>query len=341
MANKVTLSTIADHLKVSTATVSLALRDSTLVAEGTRQAVKQAARELGYIYNRRAASLRTARSGIVGVLIHDIINPFFAEILKAIEEELGLSRQTFLLCNHHDDLAIQTNFIETMLQFGADGAIVCPAIGTTADEIGDIERAGLPVVLIARWVDGAGAPVYRGDDKHGVYLATRHQLDLGHKRIAFIGGRRETSTGRDRLAGYLMALDEAGIAPDEQLQMGSQTTRKAGYDCILDMYRRGMRPTAVVCFNDLVAIGVMSGLRELGIEPGREVSVIGYDDIGEAEIAAPALTTVWNGQQEVGRLAARAMVAILTGETPPTGKALITPELRMRKSTCPPPGDRS
>ena len=338
MAPKVTLSTIAEHLKVSTATVSLALRDSPLVAQATREEVKAAARELGYIYNRRAAALRTARSGIIGVLIHDIINPFFAEILKAIEEELGLSQQTFLLCNHHDDLTIQTGFIDTMLQFGADGAIVCPAIGTTAAEIADIERAGLPVVLIARWVDGAAAPVYRGDDKHGVYLATRHQIELGHRQIAFIGGRRETSTGRDRLAGYLMALDEAGIAADDQLQMGSQTTRKAGYDCILHMHKRGPRPTAIVCFNDLVAIGVMSGLRELGIEPGREVSVAGYDDIGEAEIAAPALTTVWNGQQEVGRLAAQAMVATLAGEAPPAADELITPQLRVRKSTCPPAG---
>ncbi|MCB1416890.1 MAG: LacI family DNA-binding transcriptional regulator, partial [Nitratireductor sp.] len=167
MGNKVTLSTIAESLGVSTATVSLALRDSPLVADATREKIKQAAAQSGYIYNRRAASLRTSRSGIVGVLVPDIMNPFFAEILLGIEEELGLNRQTFFLCNHRDDISVQKHFLETLLQFGADGVIVAPAIGTTAEDIKAIEGTGLPVVMVARWVQGSRAPVYRGDDKKG------------------------------------------------------------------------------------------------------------------------------------------------------------------------------
>ena len=124
MAQKVKLSTIADSLGLSTATVSLALRDSPLVAEVTRERIKCAARELGYIYNRRAASLRTSRSGIVGVCVHDIMNPFFGEILKSVENELDRQRQTFILCNHHDDLAKQRSFVDTLLQLGADGLIL-------------------------------------------------------------------------------------------------------------------------------------------------------------------------------------------------------------------------
>ncbi len=334
---KTTLSTIAEHLGVSTATVSLALRDSPLVAGMTREKIKKTAVELGYIYNRRAASLRTSRSGIIGVVVHDIMNPFFAEILKAIEEELGNSRRTFLLCNHHDDIAIQTDFIDTLLQFGADGVILSPAIGTTAANIESIEKNGLPVVMIARWVEGTSAPVFRGDDRHGIYMATRYLVELGHRQIAFIGGKRETSTGRDRREGYLAAMHEAGIEPDLAWQVGSASTRKAGYDSVRALFESGIKPTAIVCFNDLVAIGVMSGLRSIGLEPGRDVAVTGYDDISEAEIAAPALTTVWNGQQEVGRLAARAMIATISGEDVPREKILIAPQLRVRESTCPPP----
>jgi DNA-binding LacI/PurR family transcriptional regulator len=336
LAGKTTLSTIAEHLGVSTATVSLALRDSPLVAETTRERIKKSAIELGYIYNRRAASLRTSRSGIIGVLVHDIMNPFFAEILLAIEEELGQSRQTFLLCNHRDRIEIQTDFIGTLLQFGADGVIISPAIGTTAADIEAIERNGLPVVMIARSVPGARAAVFRGDDKQGIFMATMHLLKLGHRRIAFIGGLRETSTGRDRREGYLAAMRQFGIDPDPALQMGSEATRKAGYECIRTMIHSGIRPSAVVCFNDLVAIGVMSGLRAEGLAPGRDVAVTGYDDIAEAEIASPALTTVWNGQQEVGRLAARAMISTLAGTRPPAEKVLVAPQLRIRQSTCPP-----
>ncbi len=330
------MSTIADHLGVSTATVSLALRDSPLVADTTREKIKKSAIELGYIYNRRAASLRTSRSGIIGVLVHDIMNPFFAEILKAIEEELGSAHRTFLLCNHHDDIAIQTNFIDTLLQFGADGVILSPAIGTTAANISAIETNGLPVVLIARRVEGVAAPVFRGDDRQGIHMATSYQLELGHRKIAFIGGKRETSTGRDRREGYLAAMREAGIEPDPSWRVGSDSTRKAGYDTLRTLVGSGVRPTGIVCFNDLVAIGVMSGLRSLGMEPGVDVSVTGYDDISEAEIAGPALTTVWNGQQEVGRRAAQAMIAMISGEEVQREKVLIAPQLRIRESTCPP-----
>ena len=127
MAQKIKLSTIAEALGVSTATVSLALRDSPLVADQTRERIKEHARAIGYIYNRRAASLRTSRSGILGVVVHDIMNPFFAEILRSIETELDRSRQTFLLSNHYDQLEKQRNFIDTLLQLGADGVIMSPA----------------------------------------------------------------------------------------------------------------------------------------------------------------------------------------------------------------------
>ena len=336
---KVTLSTIAEELGVSTATVSLALRDSPLVADATKERIKEAASRSGYIYNRRAASLRTSRSGIIGVVVPDIMNPFFAEILVGIEEELGSSRHTFILCNHRDKIAAQQNFIETLLQFGADGVILSPAIGTTADDIRAIESSGLPVVFVARWVKGARVPVFRGDDKKGAYMVTRHLIEMGHRKIAFIGGRRETSTGRDRREGYLAAMHERGIEPEAAWQIGSEATRKAGYDSVRTMFEGGVRPTGIVCFNDLVAIGVMSGLRSMGIEPGIDIAVTGYDDISEAEIASPALTTVWNGQQEVGRLAARAMLSIISGKEAPRKKVLVAPKLKVRASSCPPPAE--
>lgn len=337
MARKVTLSTIAEELGVSTATVSLALRDSPLVAEATKERIKEAAAGAGYIYNRRAASLRTSRSGIIGVVVPDIMNPFFAEILIGIEEELGPSRHTFLLCNHRDEIAAQRNFIETLLQFGADGVILSPAIGTTAEDIRSIESAGMPVVLVARWVRGARVPVYRGDDKKGAYMVTKHLIDLGHRRIAFIGGRRDTSTGHDRREGFLAAMEQAGIAAVPELQTGAERTRKAGYETVRAMFGANRdAATAIVCFNDLLAIGAMSGLRSLGLEPGRDVAVTGYDDIAEAEISAPTLTSVWNGQQEAGRLAARAMLRILAGETELEEDRLITPVLHVRESSSPP-----
>ena len=308
MSQKIKLSTIADALNVSTATVSLALRDSPLVADDTRDRIKDYARDIGYIYNRRAASLRTSRSGIVGVVVHDIMNPFFAEILRSIETELDRSRQTFILSNHYDQLDKQRNFLETLLQLGADGVIMSPAIGTPAK---DIEMA----------------------QNDGISLATNHLISLGHKCIAMVGGTDYTSTGHDRYEGYRHAMQLAGLEAKPEWRLEGPRTKQAGFEIAPQFLALKDKPTAAVCFNDLAAIGLMNGIARAGLIAGRDISVTGYDDLEEAEIATPSLTTVWNGQREVGRRAARALLDLLNGIEVKNGHDLIKPELRIRQST--------
>lgn len=319
---------------MSTATVSLALRDSPLVADSTRERIKEHARAIGYIYNRRAASLRTSRSGIVGVVVHDIMNPFFAEILRSIESELDRSRQTFLLSNHYDQLEKQRTFIDTLLQLGADGVIMSPAIDTPAEDIRLAEENGLPAVLIARTVEGADVPVFRGDDAYGIGLATNHLISLGHRRIAMIGGTDQTSTGRDRYRGYVLAMEAAGLDVRPGWRLPGPRTKQAGFEAAGQFLALKDKPTAAVCWNDLVAIGLMNGIARAGMTPGVDISVTGYDDLEEAAIATPALTTVWNGQREVGRRAARALLDRLNGGSAHGARQeLIKPELHVRQST--------
>ncbi len=333
LAQKIKLSTIADALGVSTATVSLALRDSPLVADATRERIKDHARTIGYIYNRRAASLRTSRSGIVGVVVHDIMNPFFAEILRSIESELDRSRQTFILSNHYDQLEKQRTFIDTLLQLGADGVIMSPAIGTPREDIVLAETNGLPVVLIARSVEGADVPPFRGAAAYGIGLATNHLISLGHRRIAMIGGTDGTSTGRDRYRGYVVAMEKAGLPVISDLRLPGPRTKQAGFEVSGQFLALKDRPTAAVCWNDLVAIGLMNGIARAGLTPGVDISVTGYDDLEEAAIATPALTTVWNGQREVGRRAALALLDRLSGNPVHSTPDLIRPELHVRQST--------
>tara|TARA_R110002126_G_scaffold291744_1_gene456423 strand:+ start:25582 stop:26628 length:1047 start_codon:yes stop_codon:yes gene_type:complete len=335
LAQKIKLSTIAESLGLSTATVSLALRDSPLVADNTREKIKERAQALGYIYNRRAASLRTSRSGIVGVVVHDIMNPFYAEILRAIESELDRNRQTFILSNHYDSVEKQRNFLETLLQLGADGVIMSPAIGTPPDDIRLAEDNNMPVILIARSIENVTLPTYRGDDAYGIALATNHLISLGHRCIAMVGGTDQTSTGRHRYAGYVEALEKANIEVDPKLRIPGPRTKRAGFEAAVNFLSLPQKPTAAVCWNDLVAIGLMSGIARAGLVPGKDISVTGYDDLEEASIATPALTTVWNGQSEVGRMAARALLDKLNGSTDADGLRLIRPEMRIRQSTSP------
>jgi DNA-binding LacI/PurR family transcriptional regulator len=195
------------------------------------------------------------------------------------------------------------------------------------------EQNGLPAVLIARSVEGAGVPVFRGDDAYGTSLSTNHLISLGHRRIAMIGGNDQTSTGRDRYQGYLNAMRNAGLEVKPHWRIPGPRTKQAGFEAAGQFLAMKDHPTGAVCWNDLVAIGLMNGIARAGLVPGVDISVVGYDDLEEASIATPALTTVWNGQREVGRRAARALLDKLSGTPVRPSQELIRPELHLRQST--------
>jgi DNA-binding LacI/PurR family transcriptional regulator len=327
---RITLSQLAAQLEVSTATVSLALRDNPSVSAETRRRVQALAAEMGYIYNRQAASLRTSRTNIVGVVVHDVLNPYFAEVFRAVEEELEASGVTILICNHRDDIERQTTFVRVLQQQNADGLVICPSPGTTSAHIEAIVRTGMPVTIICRDVDGAPVPTVRGDDATGMAIITRHLIAKGHRRLAYLGGRLDISSGRDRHAGFLAAMHEAGLEPVADVaDLMRAADGRAGIARIL---AEGAAPTAVVCFNDPVAFGAMSGLVRAGLRPGVDVAVTGYDDVEEAESWSPPLTTVRNGSGDIGREAARAILALVAGSDQPFERLLITPQIAIRES---------
>ncbi len=328
---RITLSQLAAQLDVSTATVSLALRDNPAVSQETRKKVQALAQELGYIYNRQAASLRTSRTDIVGVVVHDVLNPYFAEVFRAVEAELEAQGFTILICNHRDEIHRQRNFVQVLQQQNADGLVICPSLGTTSADIDAIVRSGTPVTVICRDVDGATAPSVRGDDFRGMYEIATHLIGEGHKSLAIVGGRRMTSAGRDRHGGFLAAMREAGLTPVADIP--ELMTLTDGRNIVDQLLALTPRPTAVVCFNDLIAFGVMAGLSKAGLKPGVDMAVTGYDDVDGSASWAPALTTVKNGSDEIGLQAARAIKALIEGDEPPFQRLLIPPRLEVRASS--------
>jgi DNA-binding LacI/PurR family transcriptional regulator len=330
---RITLSQLAAQLDVSTATVSLALRDNLAVSARTRERVQALAREMGYIYNRQAASLRTARTNIVGVVVHDVLNPYFAEVFRAVEAELEPHGITILICNHRDDLRRQKTFVDVLQQQNADGLVICPSEGTSREDIEAIVRSGTPVTIICRDVDGTEVPSVRGDDFRGMQAITRHLVKKGHRKLAFIGGRRHTSSGRDRHGGFEAAMVEAGLEPVADLpEMMTLADGRAAVDRLLKL---DDRPSALVCFNDPIAFGVMSGLIKAGLRPGPDIAVTGYDDVEGSDSWVPSLTTVKNGSDMIGKEAARAIMALIAGDDPPFEHLLIPPRIEVRDSSGP------
>jgi LacI family transcriptional regulator len=333
---RVTLQVIAERLAVSTATVSLALRDSTVVAETTKRKVQKVAREMGYIINRSAASLRTSRTNILAVAFHDVANPYFAEMLTAIDETVRSSGRTILLGTCNESIPRQENVLSSLREYRPDGIIVCPVGGSTEDSLRNIADSGMPIVQVSREVEGLNADFVGADDGHATELAVEHLFDLGHKRIAYIGGSDETSNGRLRHRSFDETMTRHRLAKNLELMVQGAGTRVTGLDGVARLMALPEPPTAIVCFNDAVAFGVMHGLQKLGLRPGLDVSVVGCDDVGDAEHWVPPLTTIHNQHIEMGRLAAEMMMRRISDPGLPLRRIVLEPRLVVRETTAPP-----
>jgi LacI family transcriptional regulator len=333
---RVTLQIIAEHLSVSTATVSLALRGSPLVAEATRARVQRIAREMGYSYNRSAASLRTDRTNILGVGFHDITNPYFAELLAAIEETAAGHGRSILLGTYAENLERQDRVLNTLKEYRPDGMIICAAGGSEAETFHHLIAAGVPIVQLSREIPGLDLDFVGSDDRHGTLLAMAHLVALGHRRIAFLGESQAISTGRNRYAGYRESLAKYGLALDPAIVHSAYGTRENGLKGIQAVLDAADPPTAAVCFNDLTAFGAMLGLRHRGREAGVDFSIVGCDDVQEAAQWFPALTTIKNFQEEMGRKSAEFLIQRIADPAAAPRRLLLTPELVVRGTTAPP-----
>lgn len=333
---RVTLQVIADRLDVSTATVSLALRDSPVVADATKLRVRTLARELGYIYNRSAASLRTARTNMIAVGFHDITNPYFAELLSAIEDAVTGAGKTILLGTYGESLERQDRVLGSLREYRPDGMILCAAGGTQASLVEHIVAARIPVVQLSREVAGVDLDFIGADDANGTLRAFEHLHALGHRRIAMLGGADMTSTGRSRRAGYKAGLERFGLPFDPALMLEGLGLRETGLRGIMSLLDLPDPPTAALCFNDLIAFGAMLGLRHRGLEAGADFSIVGCDDVQEAALWYPALTTIHNRQDEMGRGAADMLIQRLEDPLAPVRRVLLEPRLVVRGSTAPP-----
>jgi LacI family transcriptional regulator len=301
----VTIIDIAREAEVSKSTVSLVLKASPLVKEETRQRVAKAMDALGYVYNRSAASLRRARSDIVGMVINDLANPFFAELAIGIERALQNSGFIPFIANTAESVVRQAEVVRSMREHGAAGLILCPALDTDADEVERL-TAGVHSVLAIRRIIGARASLVVPDNVAGAARATQHLIGLGHRDIAFLGGLRRMVVCEDRVTGFTEAMTGAGLAVAAIAE--SLPTKDGGFTEMERLLGARKRPSAVVCFNDVVAIGAMLAAARHGLRVGRDIAIVGFDDTEEARHVSPALTTISVDAVGLGERAAQMLL---------------------------------
>ncbi|TJZ81082.1 LacI family DNA-binding transcriptional regulator [Paracoccus hibiscisoli] len=326
-----TLEDIASVAGVSRATVSLVVRQSPLVAEHTRLKVEKVMADLDYVRDIGAARLRNNSSRTVGVIVPNLVNSFFTEFLTGVEQVMREQDRVVLLANSEDDPRRQDEILQRFRGHGVDGMILCPAAGTDAALPGRMQRWGLPMVQALREV-GAQETDYAGADYvAGVGLAMQHLTALGHRRIAFLSVRAMTSAKAERLKGFSMALAKSG-AIDAGIIEADLTWEGAALaaNAVLAL---PARPTAVLCFNDVLAAGLMLGLRRADRQPGREMAVVGLDDLPLAELTYPPMTSVAMCPARIGTEAARLLTRRLAEPGRPIERFIQFPTLMVRESS--------
>ena len=330
---RVTIADVAQAAGVSATTVSFVLQDKGRISKKTRATVRRAMNDLGYVYDRAAASLRTRTSRLVGLIIHDLANPFFAELASGVES--GLAERGFLpvIGDSHEDRDRQTHLMRTMGEHGVVGFVVCSARNAIEADLGIADAFHAPCVLCVRDLHFTRFDFIGSDNRRGTRMAVEHLVESGHTRIAFVGGTRDATPRIDRFDAYRSALDRAGIPVDEDLVVDCPPTRTAGREAAATLLARRKPFTAAFCYNDVVAFGFCSGLRSRNLIAGTDVSVVGYDNVFESDAWKPALTTVETSPRTVGTEAARLLLRRLDDPQVAPITVLLPPRLVLRDST--------
>lgn len=340
-ATRVTIIDIARDAGVSKSTVSLVLKNSPLVKDETRERVLEVMARLGYVYNRGAANLRTASSRLVGMVISDLLNPFFAELAVGLEEAFYRAGFVPILANTAEDAARQTDVLRSIHEHGVAGIILSPALGTDPATIRDAVGPHLPVVTTMRRLDGCDLPYVGPDNRSGARAAVAHLIALGHRRIAFVGGFPDMSTARERIDGWRDALVAAGLPTSDELVFPGMPTRAAGAGLVDAVLAGPDAATAALCYNDIVAIGFIRALIDRGRDVGAGFGVIGFDDIAEACHNAPPLTTVSADTRHLGAITADVLMQLIQGEARPPHTVIGQTRLIVRDSCGAPFRDES
>jgi LacI family transcriptional regulator len=337
MANgRVTLKDVAAKVGVHPSTVSRVLNPATraMVSPKIAESVTSAAKELGYKPNLFAYSLKTNRSFMIGVIIPDLTNPVFPHIVRGIEQVLGAANYSAMLANSDNSSSYEEAVIARMRGRHVDGLILATARRDdtlVADSVSD----GLPVVLINQTTTVKNVDCVLTDDAAGIALAVNHLAELGHSRIAHIAGPQTLSTGYRRVNGFRAAMASLGLpCPAEMVAPSSAFTEDEGRRAFEELMTLSKPPTAVVAGNDMQALGCYAACEKLAIVCPADISIIGFNDMPIVDRLAPPLTTVSVPLRELGRTAARAILAQIDEGTRNAKVEKLTPQLIVRGSTA-------
>jgi DNA-binding LacI/PurR family transcriptional regulator len=331
---------VAKHANVSTATVSRTINGSDKVSPETAERVHKSIAALNFIPNTHARALGSGRSSLLGLIISDITNPFFPELVKAFEDIAIKQGQEVLVANTNYDPHRTTHCVTRMLQRKVDGVAIMTS--EMDEHLTDFLRSQIPVVFLDTGIPALGISCIHIDYSTGVEMAMSHLIALGHKRIAFLSGPMRLKSARTRLRAFKesSARNQLNVAPEMVAEGNHQPD--GGYKAMLRILsvKPEDRPTAVLASNDLTAIGALGAIAEYGLRVPEDISIIGFDDIQLTAYTSPPLTTIRLPHGAIAKAAIHALLGVhrANGKKPTQGEQhIIQPTIVLRKSTGPVP----
>jgi len=333
----ITIKDIAKEANVSHSTVSRALRGNPAISEETAERIKKIAAELGYVPSAVARGLKTSRSHALGVIVNRIDDPFFSEILQAIEDVLYKTGYSLFVAASNRDIEREETIALAMRERRVDGLIVCTTpFGEAHSQL--FKKYGFPVVAVSNHEIADYPQMIYHDDDYGVRQITQYLVDLGHKKIAFLGNGRAERTTQGRLNGFCTAMQVAELpVQDKYIFFGPNGQTDGGEQGARYFSKLYDPPTAIICFNDMMAIGLSKTLQDVGVRVPKDCSVVGFDNVPFSAYSYPSLTTFDQPKYQLGFEAANMMYKLLQAfpDSPSTEpqKLMLRGNLVIREST--------
>jgi LacI family transcriptional regulator len=335
-SGNVTIIDVAREAGVSYSTVSRVVNNYPHIKPETREKVLNAMMRLGYVVNQQARSLRGGRSQVVGLLVPEVGNNYVGAIIRGIDLELAAQQYDLMLYTTHRQKTRESTYVATITRGLADGLLLLLPANAEA-YMATLQQQQFPHVLIDhQHVDHPATSTIQATNWQGAYDATRHLIVLGHRRIGYIVGLREVQTSLDRLDGFRAALADHGLPEDPALIHDGDFFRPHGYAAAQQFLALDDPPTAIFAANDASAFGVMEAMQEAGLRVPDDMSVVGFDDVAEAAQVHPALTTVRQPLEAMGRRAAQLLLERLDDADLPGERVELPTELIIRESCAPP-----
>lgn len=332
----VTISDVAKLARVSTMTVSRVVNNSGYISQETRDRVEKAIAQLGYVPNALARSLRDKQTRTIALIVTDITNPFFTTLARGVEDVTRSAGFSVIFCNTDESEAEEREYVRLLMQKQVDGFLLVPADGST-ESAALLRGRGVPVVVLDRRLHESDVDQVRCDSEQGAFLLVQHLLALKHTRIAALSGSKHVSTAVDRVAGYLRALQGAGISADHEIILFDQFTQGDGYQMARRVLDITPQPTALFAANNLIAFGAIRAVRERGLRIPEDISIATFDDLPLTLMVDPFLTVAAQPAYEIGSRATELLLSRLAGEGPAAIQEIVLPtELIVRGSTAVP-----